>query len=295
MATISNPSFPEIKQQRRPIAGAVILYNSSVDVIDNINSYIGQVERLYVIDNSDQELPDLVRQFLSARKSIRYITNAGNLGVAYALNKACIAACEEGFSFLLTMDDDSLAPKGLVERLYQAWLAQPNPERVGIVSVQHQREPDLAYLAKPVRFTMTSGNLLNLQGYRAVGPFLESLFIDHVDHEYGLRLATQGYQVLEVQGLRLNHRLGMQKVGRVLGVKVTFVSHNPVRLYYLVRNGLYVSRQYVIKQTASSAVILWLSLKEVIKSILLEDQRPQRIGLLAEALRDGLRGNLGKR
>ena len=44
---------------------------------------------------------------------------------------------------------------------------------------------------------MTSGSLLDLSAYEAVGPFMDELFIDQVDNEFCLRLRAAGFSVLE--------------------------------------------------------------------------------------------------
>ena len=274
------------------VAGAVILYNSKVDVIENISTYIQQVNRLYVIDNSDVKNYELINE-LNSIPSINYISNNGNQGIANALNVAANQAIQQGFSFLLTMDDDSKAPYDMIDRLSCFVNEYIDPARIGIVSVAHKysNSPDVY---NKVNFTMTSGNLLNLNAFKQVGGFNENLFIDYVDHEYNLRLLLDNYLIYEIKDLKLNHRLGAMKKTKLFFINIDYISHSPKRLYYLFRNSIYIFRTYIYIRPDLCLEIFWPTFKEVTKSIILEDQKGIRISYLWKALKDGFKGSLGK-
>ena len=281
--------------RRNSVAAAVVLYNSQPDSIGHLKTYIHQVQTLYIIDNSPEPTAWVIEAYRND-PSVVYRHFPQNVGIATALNTAAQLAIQDGFSYLLTMDDDSQAPSDLVNKMLD-YLATVEPETVGIVSPRHVlttalNRPLLSEKATPVLTTMTSGNLLNLRIYEKVGPFFDDLFIDVVDHEFDLRLNQAGYHIIELPYLQLIHRLGEQK--RIYFTEYTYVSHSPIRNYYLVRNSLFVA----IRFWSHHPLYLLTALKtigiETVKAALFENERLLRMRLIGKAIVDGLRKRVGK-
>jgi rhamnosyltransferase len=268
------------------IAACVVLYNSSLNCLNCIATYQHQVERVYVVDNSEQPDSDLVTHLL-AIPTVQYMPNGGNLGIATALNRAASRAINDGFTYLLTMDDDTKMPPNGVVQILLVFEQHHSSKPIGLVSGIHTR-PRIAETIKSVPYTMTSGNLLSLHAYQQAGPFRDELFIDHVDHEYGLRLNRMGFLVIELNTLRLDHRLGLKK--SVWGGMYSFISHSPQRTYYIVRNGLVVAQEYGEFRRRAFVLIL----KEWLKAVLFEKQKRLRLRLFWRGLTDGRKGRLGK-
>ena len=84
------------------IAGVVVLYNPTEDVLDNIESYLCDIDRLYIIDNSIESHQNMFKD-----SKITYIPLMQNKGIAYALNEGAKHAIEDSFEYLLTLDQDS--------------------------------------------------------------------------------------------------------------------------------------------------------------------------------------------
>lgn len=224
------------------VAAVVILFNPQPVVVDNILTYVDQVDRIYVIDNSIVDDTSIVHR-LQGHQSVRYSSNHSNLGIAKALNMGAISAIKDGFDWLLTMDQDTSLPRDYVNTLLLQ--NDSNMDGIGILApLYHGLKNDNGNNTQNVLWTMTSGNLLNLSAYLSVGPFLDELFIDHVDHEFCLRLAKNGWKILQVNTIRLAHRPGEVTRLRLFGFQVEFSTHSPQRLYYFVRNGFYVSKKY---------------------------------------------------
>jgi len=276
----------------KEIAGVVVIYNTGTEIVNNINTYLKQVGRLYVIDNSDLYNESLINK-LQAIKSVVYIPNIGNPGIAHALNIAADQATKDKFSYLLTMDDDSQAPPNLISTMVSFIDSHVEPEKIGIVSAAHSTSP-FHGVFKEVNLTMTSGNLLNLHAYHKVGPFAEDLFIDHVDHEYNLRLCIKGFKIIEIADLKLKHNLGIEKQFGFHKLNIKFISHSPIRLYYFIRNGVYISRKYFNLKPITCLRLLYLIIKEVVKSCLVESQKRLRLLYVWKAVLNGWNGNLGK-
>lgn len=273
------------------IAGTVILYNSTLETLDNIKTYIDQVERLYVVDNSNEVNNELV-EALRLYSNLHYHSLNGNKGIASALNWAAQRAIQDGFEVLLTMDDDTRTPDRMVSQMTDFWNQYPLP--LGILSgVHHNKPATVPY--KTLLYTLTSGNFLNLKAYQHIGGFEDNFFIDHVDHEYCIRLNAKGYQVVELPAIHLEHKLGYSQEVKLGGWRLRrYGTNSPIRLYYYARNGLYVARTHF----AEHPHFAWMFTKEIarrwLKTLFLDADRPTRIKMLVQGLRDGWHGRLGR-
>jgi rhamnosyltransferase len=274
------------------VAGMVTLYNSERSVLQRIRTYIHQVDVVYAVDNSEEVDNDLINSILVMYPTVRYINNGGNKGIAYALNIAAKAAIDDQFEYLLMMDDDSETPANLVSVLSDVFRKRDN---LGIVSAQSdysvQRDDE-----QEVNTTITSGSLLNLRAYKAVGPFLDALFIDWVDHEYCFRLAAHNYGIVVVNQLKLNHRLGIFREKRLFNhVFIRWRSHNPKRLYYKFRNSLYVMNQYGRQLQLPFMMSVYYELfRDFLKILFVEDDKRLYMSLVTRGIQDAYRKKLGK-
>lgn len=277
--------------KKEDIAGTVILYNSSLETLHNISTYINQISKLYVVDNST-DFNGTLLDSIKKLDNVIYISFGENKGIASALNCAAQHALTDGYSLLLTMDDDTQTPPNMIQEMVQFWNEFNYP--IGIISgIHHEKRVDLKYRSLP--YTLTSGNLLSLEAYIKVGGFRDDLFIDHVDHEFGLRLNKNDYKVIELPNIRLIHRLGYSetiKIGQLVIGK--YGNHSPTRLYYFARNGVFLARKYINSEPFFAWMVLEEISKRFIKASFLQSNRKYRIKMLLKGIIDGWGGKLGK-
>ena len=86
-------------------------------------------------------------------------------------------------------------------------------------------------------YVMASGNLINIDNALKIEGFNNHLFIDEVDHEFCIRTRIEGYKILQNQQISVNHELGEKKYFCTL--------YPPIRLYYMIRNYLYIRKKYL--------------------------------------------------
>ncbi|MFT4144616.1 MAG: glycosyltransferase family 2 protein [Mobilitalea sp.] len=224
------------------LAGVVVLYHPSEKTIQNINTYIKDVDILYAVDNSVKKDEKIISEIKAINKVV-YLDNKGNRGIAHAQNRAAHKAIKENYEWMLTMDQDSSATENMISLLSE-YIEMHDTSKVGIVTAYQKPAHEIKnYFLRDyqqVLVAMSSGNILNLKAYQVVGGLLNKLFIDMVDNEYCLRLNQNGYRVIMVNKAILNHNLGEIKIVDQL----IFSSHSPLRLYYYVRNDLYVTQTY---------------------------------------------------
>ncbi|UHG94867.1 glycosyltransferase [Spirosoma oryzicola] len=271
------------------VAGVVVLYNSPVSCVENIDTYLVQLSKLFVVDNSDCVNETLVEQ-INKLTNVQYIYNFGNKGIANALNRAAEYAIMEGNDYLLTMDDDSSVPDNMILEMKHFISGYSDPNQIGIVSVAHSPATLRVKKPNPVLYTMTCGNIINLKAHKVIGGFREDLFVDHVDHEYCLHLSSAGYTIIELPISLNSHVLGERK--HKWGMP--FVSRQPVRQYYMVRNGIITAHSYFNKYPIFTYKIAKLLVKEFLKIVFAQGNKKQRMWLMVRGIQDALLGKIGK-
>ncbi|MET0299083.1 MAG: glycosyltransferase family 2 protein, partial [Flavitalea sp.] len=252
---------------RPGIAAVVVWYKPEKSLGVNINSYLPDIEQLYIVDNSEEPDPEMHAMF-SEHSKVQIITSRQNLGIAKALNIGITEASNAGYEWLLTMDQDSFFEKGVFEKYLDACFNYTGPAALFGLPYDPAFPKNAAadQLYVPVVSMITSGNLVNVSIARSIGGFDEKLFIDEVDHDFCYRAGIAGYEVICVRAGLLQHSLGESRiVSNTIGSgKKKTTLHNPVRLYYMVRNGLYIADKYAKTYPAQSRKrkkIIYVTLK----------------------------------
>lgn len=227
------------------LAGVVVLYHPTEDDINNINSYIDDLEILFVIDNTGKE-DGIYVPYLKKNNKVRYINFNENMGVSKALNLGAELARKEGIEWLLTMDQDTKFKKNVLSEMCN-YLSKNNIEDVGLVTPWHKTKLlenksnlDIDY----PKDVMTSGNLINLEIHKKIGGYDNRYFIDGIDIDYCLNLRMKGYKIVRLNYLVIDHDLGDIKIRNFLGRTYESTNHNYIRNYYMQRNYRYIYEKY---------------------------------------------------
>jgi rhamnosyltransferase len=223
-------------------AGVVVLYNPEDNVFENIIGYVNELDVLFVVDNSEHKNEALIHKLRDLRQ-VRYLDNEGNKGIAFALNRAARGAIKLRMNWLLMMDQDSSISGDMLIKMKE-YVIQNKDERLGIVAANFLKaERDRKKLSIPVTYedeVITSGSMIDLRIYGICGGFLNSLFIDEVDHEYCLRIRKQGYKIIKLNNIMFRHNMGnAARAGAIV-----MYNYSPVRYYYISRNRHYVAKLY---------------------------------------------------
>ncbi len=239
-----------------------------------------------------------------APTDLRLISSPENVGLGRGLNAVMEAAAEQGFTHVMLLDQDSEPPAGILETLTERSLAL---ERQGnmIAVLAPRLVPPQEGLYKQIRyewrgkagpggfaavdFAPTSGSLVSVAAYQAIGPFRDDFFIAGIDVEWGFRAWDRGWGSYVATDLEVPHRWG-ESVGQGELGKPQILRHTPIRNYYYARNVIATARLrhvplgWRIKSCAGLvAQISLLALKGPPRSLY-----PVRAGII-----DGFRGRLG--
>lgn len=255
-----------MKKKMKSIAAIVVAYNIEKNILlENINSYYNYVDKIVIIDNSDRKNN---LQECESEEKITYICLGGNFGIAKALNKGIEYAIDNDFNYVLTMDQDSKFNNNIIDE-YRKF----EKDNVIIYSPNYyiERKKNKKYKenTKELYWTMTSGNILNLELYKKVGPFREDFFIDGVDYEYCLRARKLGYKILQCNNAILFHNPGVTKIKKILSIEYKYGYMSPTRMYYQVRNLSYIAKEY---KSLKAYGIIWI---KFLKILLLFDNKKE--------------------
>lgn len=223
------------------LASVVVFYNPSKENIKNIDSYEKEVDKIFVVDNSDDD-----NKRIKSTKKIEYIKLGENKGIATALNIGAKKAIAEGYEWLLTMDQDSKMTEEIVKKM-KSFLLNTTEKNIGLISpyqdIDSDEEISDAEYEDMIEM-MTSGNIINLEAYQKIGGFKDWFFIDCVDTEYCMNLHKNGYKVLRLNKIIMKHELGNLVVHKLFNKEYPCYNHNPIRRYYIVRNTMYINQMY---------------------------------------------------
>ncbi len=289
-----------------------VTYNPDMGILQQvISAAVGQVGKVYVVDNGSREPFD---DFFDQFGNVDGIFLNENKGIAAAHNVGIDLARKAGCHYLLLLDQDSILPEGALSR-YLEIMNQEQADGMDIAVLgPRYRSPDTGHSSLFVRFNwfrnsyhknernsllfdadmlISSGSFYDIRMFDSVGLFDEGLFIDHVDTEWCLRAKNSGLRCIGVWDILMTHSLGEGSL------RVWFLRwhvqplHKPFRLYYIFRNSLLLYRLPHISIKWVSGDILRLFRLLIVYSLFSPD-RIRAIRWIFRGLYDGIQGKRGK-
>lgn len=302
------------RSEAKPVVGGVIVafHPDPVEFSNVLKSVLHQVEFLVIVNNYDSALAGITPTALeeSGYGHLSIIENGENLGIASALNIGLAHLKRRGCSHFMMLDHDSLIPDGMVAKLMRAYLEMSQSQPVAAVGPAYfnarlnKFAPFIKFgnwtlekIAVPsapaiieTHFLISSGSIISLDALTHIGWMEDDLFIDYVDTEWCLRAISKGYHLYGVSDAVMEHSLGDKPLilfGRA------FPMHSPLRHYYLVRNGIVLSKRRYIS-ASWRLVIMWRMLRSFFFYALFPPNRFDHLKKMLKGMCDGLAGNLGK-
>lgn len=242
---IISPLKPDLRQVRNSkICAIVVLYNPDDIVIGNIQSYAKDIDWVYLYDNSEKINASVIDK-LKMLPNIEYIKKEENFGLPIAFNEIAEMARVQGYEWMITFDQDSIADTGMVGAMREYVNSRLCNERIAIVAPvvneidtkKDVQEVYCTYFDKVIQ----SGAMHNLEVMDSIGNYDEGMFIDEVDNEYCARCVVNGYKIVKINNALLMHNQQDVKVEKkfVEGTTVFINKFSTARYYYRYRNALY--------------------------------------------------------
>ncbi len=269
------------------IYSGIVTYNPDIEIFKkNLSAIVGQTECVVIVDNASSNAAEL--KMIASGAGAEVICNKQNEGIAKALNQLMEYGKIHGFRWMLSLDQDSICPPDYCKRMMTVLKRVPNPgvvaptivdKTVGVIG----HNPVEEY--QSVRTCITSGALVNIAVWEEAGKYDEAMFIDSVDFEFCYRVRKQGYQVVQVKGIELSHKLGECEMRRFLFWKVRVNHHSAFRKYYISRNNIYYPFKHHLWLHLARANLrnLWL----LLQIYLYEDDKRNKSAKLLKGWSDG--------
>ena len=285
-------NFIDTKMEK--IFGVVILYNPAADVINNIAGYLPFLDELMIIDNSE---PASKLDLSGWGSQVTIVQDGINKGIAARLNQAARYAIEKGANWLLTMDQDSFFSGDYLKQYLECLSAVSDKDKIAMCGVAFESAPPTIDCSIfETDNLITSGSMVNLDVFKKIGDFDENLFIDEVDFEYCARTVKNGFKTIQFKNIYLNHSLGTVAEHRSFKSlkKTSRTLHSPQRLYYMLRNYLYVCDRYEAECTETLKFKKTALLNRIKNNLLYGSSRMKTFRYLILAYRHYKAGKMGR-
>lgn len=270
----------------------VVTYNPDLKLLErNLRALFSQFGGIIVVDNNSKNVSKINELIHDISTKIVFKRLDDNYGIAYAQNVGFRKAVECNFEWLLTMDQDSVIPKNFTSE-YERIIKKYN--NIGLIA-WNQRPYKLGTSSEIEKdwYIISSGCLNNVTALKKSGGFDEMLFIDHVDTDINLRIRNLGYRTITTNNVKLIHEIGVATNRRTLRGAI-YHEHSPVRVYYIVRNGIVLFRRYFWKQPGWMLRALINSIREGGYLIYFQPKKMQNLIIVSRAWFDGIFNRLGK-
>ena len=268
-------------ESKKILAIVVTYYPERELLVRNVQAFIEHVSKVLIWENTPSH-DKLCYRFITHEK-VEYYGDGIN-SISRALNFAWEYANENGFDYLLTMDQDSYfenfdfyvaktvlckdAPAGI-------WTPQMNGE---IVYADYEE----------IDIPITSGMLASVEIVNSIGGWNESYTIASVDDEFFLQAHQCKIKKYKVKDASLLQRFGITQVVTVFGHKLELRNYGPQRLYDIYRNNIILIRKYPkIDYLRKNFFHYWL--KAIVLVFLFEKQRFRKTAAIFKGIISGLR------
>lgn len=175
---------------------------------------------------------------------IKYIGLENNIGASGGFSTGMRLAIEMGADWVWGMDDDALPEKGALEQLL---IANVDGKKHCLWSNVDEDE-NFNDKVKRVEGLILVGFLISRTLIEKVGYPDEKYYMYHDDTDYSLRIKSSGFEILKVRDSIIDHK-GFSKRGNAITTintvfgNVHLLNCEPYRLYYIFRNGFYVTKK----------------------------------------------------
>lgn len=297
------------------LVAVTVTYNVDNRFETALGSYLNQVARVIIVDNSSdpQRKEWLAALAGSAGERVSLIQNGQNLGLGRAQNIGIRAALDSGAEWLLMMDDDSRAAPDMVSTLVRT--AHRQEANVAILAPRYDEQGvkrEARYVTAPegryntprfairdfskastlshLYMAISSGSLIRASLFREIGLIRESFTIDYLDVDFCLRALRRGYRIIAVDDAVLYHQLGAQTEHRFFGRRFWAWNHPASRRYTIYRNRTRIWRENLFTFPGFVFYDILASLHDLFRILMFEQSKTAKLWAAAKGMGVGLLG-----
>lgn len=276
----------------------IVTFHPEGDFNERIGKIMSQFPLVIVVDNASQ--PNSSLDGLYRMQNVRVIANQENLGIATALNQGVSLAMQEGFEWVVTLDQDTILAQDMLATLIEVYQKSECKNVVigsnywdALKGRDFIRCADTESAYQERKTLITSGTLVPLSLFKTIGYFREDFFIDSVDHEFCLRARANGCRMLISCRSVMMHSVGVHVEDSSRLRMFMSVNHSPTRKYYIARNTIATVKSYLFREP------LWCMrqggrlLSDFASILLFESEKSKRVVAFTVGLKHGITGKMG--
>ncbi|GIL18214.1 MAG: hypothetical protein BroJett040_19650 [Oligoflexia bacterium] len=282
------------------VCAIVLTLNPDKKVVENIKSVLPQVGKVCIVDNgSEQKYFSKLDEFSTSQFKDRVIIfrNKFNLGVATGFNIGSRYARQNGFEWVLLVDQDTRPEPNFVQALLNGYETHPEKEKIGqlvpvpYVPATNEIPRHFKNKTKPfvIDVAISSGSLIKLDVLHQLNYFDDTLFVDYVDIDFCLRLRKNNLWTIACMDAKIAHEEGQLRQIICLNL-FSFYTHNynHIRRYYKMRNMIIMYRRYVGVFPGWVLKDLRFVIKDFLKVLFFESDRRQKMIYMIKGLFDSI-------
>lgn len=201
----------------------------------NFTSFANDVDKILIWENTP-ETEKLKYRYIKHHK-VEYCGDGLN-SISHALNYGWKYARNNGYDYLLTMDQDS-EWFGFSEFLNTVISGEFNNAICGPSIGENVMD-----LYKEVPMLITSGTLVPISILNSIGGYWEYFAIDCVDWEFCCRAHQNGYKTYMVGSGVLKQQFGVPHITRLFGKDFAFSSYSAGRRFNTAKNKMIILRKF---------------------------------------------------
>lgn len=267
------------------ICCGIVTYNPNPilfkEVIEAVSKQVGKI---YIWDNGSENvtfIENICQEF-----NVQLLSSGKNEGIAYGLNRICENALVDGYKWILTLDHDTIVADDYVEKIdlnikTTIGIICPSVKYVGLDTGQRCNDSQF----EEVQACMTSGSIMSLIAWKKVGKFDEWLFIDSVDNDICYKMRKNNYLIVRDAYLKIVHNLGNPNKKRFIFYKYIDYQYPPFRIYYIVRNRIYITSKY---WRLNGIKFVGASLKIIVNAFLSSIHSKEKLKSFQKGIKDGV-------
>ena len=201
-----------------------------------------------------------------------------------ALNLCTIYARKNGYTHLLTMDQDSVWSNF---KQFKEFYIRQNRDFICGPSVNNRTNE----LLKKELHIITSGTIMPIKILDVIGGYCESFKLDGIDMEVCDRARLFGYDVFSSKMGELYQNFGDQIKKNILGLEFTQLNYSPERIYENAKSLSIIGRAYSQEKYYWLNVFVKIFLGSMCRFVL-ENQSLIKIKSLIKGFNDGFKFKL---
>lgn len=302
---------PVLYSPRHPLVAAVlVVFDVRADASQALQRLLGYVNEVVLVDNAPGGHPHTERWQVLEGVTVIVNGNRGGLAGAYNVAVAYLSCSEREFEHVVFVDEDSdpsvlddlLSDPALSSLLTDPSVAAVAPahrDRATGMRARHMKlsrwkicliDREIRGLQR-VTFIINSMSVWRMQALLALGPFDETLAVDHVDTDYCLRALARGLAIYLAADHEFNHAIGARRSYKLFGMAVQSSGHAPGRRHSIGRNTARLGLRYSKRWPAFLLLAMMRLLLESLGILFAEDQKCAKLTALWKGVVDGVQAH----